>query len=477
MVECKSTPKLALLQRQCKEAKIPVMIVFEGWEAAGKGTMISRLIAPLDPRGFQVFTVQRASEEENLRPFMWRFWTKTPAKGRINILDRSWYRGLLEDKPLLLAKDESIQSEQIMNFEKELTSDGMVLMKFFLHISKEEQKKRFEKLEETKGTSWRVNKDDWKQNKEYKQQLVIFGNMITKTDTDFAPWNIVEATDREYAAVKIMTRVIERLSETLKKKEVAATTIDIDEMKTIKDELKLDALSKVDLTLSLEKDEYKRRLKELQTKLSKLHYEMYKRRIPVVLAFEGWDAAGKGGAIKRVTEKLDPRGYEVNPVAAPNDIEKAHHYLWRFWNAMPKSGHLAVFDRTWYGRVMVERIEVFCKEEEWKRAYKEIKDMEENLTNAGCIVLKLWLNIDKEEQLRRFNERENNIEKKWKITDEDWRNREKWDLYETAVNEMIVKTSTMNAPWIVVEGNSKYYARIKVLESVVQALEERMKNK
>ena len=196
-----------------------------------------------------------------------------------------------------------------------------------------------------------------------------------------------------------------------------------------------------------------------------------------MLGFEGWDAGGKGGAIKRLTAKMDARGYAVNPTASPNDIEKAHHYLWRFWRAMPKAGHIAIFDRTWYGRVMVERIEGFCTKEEWKRAYKEINDMEKDLCDAGAIVIKFWMHIDKDEQERRFRERQENPEKQWKITEEDWRNREKWDLYEDAVNEMLLRTSTDYAPWVVVEGNDKYYARIKVLKTVVDAIEDRLKEK
>ena len=193
--------------------------------------------------------------------------------------------------------------------------------------------------------------------------------------------------------------------------------------------------------------------------------------------FEGWDAAGKGGAIKRLTEKMDARGYVVNPTAAPNDLEKAHHYLWRFWKNMPKDGHIAIFDRTWYGRVMVERIEGFCTQEEWKRAYKEINDMEKDLADAGAVVLKFWMQIDKKEQEKRFRQRQENPEKQWKITEEDWRNREKWEQYEEAVNEMLIRTSTEYAPWIVVEGNDKYYARLKVLETVIDALEKRISKK
>ena len=234
-------------------------------------------------------------------------------------------------------------------------------------------------------------------------------------------------------------------------------------------------LDAVDLSKSLTKSVYKKELVDLQKRMALLHSELYRRRIPVVIGFEGWDAGGKGGAIHRLTKTMDPRGYEVIPTAAPNDIEKAHHYLWRFWNHMPKAGHVAIFDRTWYGRVMVERIEGFCTEDEWRRAYNEINRMEAQLADAGAIVLKFWLHIDKAEQKKRFEERMENPNKQWKITDEDWRNREKWDEYTKAVDEMILRTSTTYAPWIVVEGNDKLYARIKVLRTVVEAIEKRLK--
>lgn len=469
--------ELAVLQREAKTLNIPVMIIFEGWGASGKGTLINRLIHPLDPRGFKVYTIQKESEEEAMRPFLWRFWTKTPAKGRIHVFDRSWYSRVLKDRV-----DEKINKEQLQNsyneivsFEEQLSVDGTLIIKLFLHISRKEQKKRFEKLEKSQETSWRVTKEDWKHNRQYDDYINVYEDMLEKTDTSFAPWTIVEATDREYAAAKILSTVIEQLKNQIRDvKEKNKAQIEKTAEKASENPFKTSVLDGVDLTLSLSKEEYKKQLAVLQKKLASLHSQMYLKRIPVVLAFEGWDAGGKGGAIKRVTEPMDPRGYEVIPTASPNDIEKAHHYLWRFWNNMPKAGHMAIFDRTWYGRVMVERIEGFCTEDEWQRAYKEINQMEEHLHHAGAIILKFWMHIDKDEQERRFNERMSNPEKQWKITDEDWRNREKWDAYEEAVNEMIIRTSTTYAPWVIVEGNSKYYARIKVLETIVEALSKRL---
>ena len=253
----------------------------------------------------------------------------------------------------------------------------------------------------------------------------------------YAPWTIIEATDKNYAAMKILKSVTSRLEQAINdkaaRKAMKSPKKDIVD-KQSESRYQSGVLSGVDLSKSLTKEEYKTQIDKLQKRLEILHSEIYRLRIPVVLGFEGWDAGGKGGSIKRLTSHLDPRGYQVNPTAAPNDIEKKHHYLWRFWNRVPKAGHIAIFDRTWYGRVMVERIEGFCSEADWKRAYQEINEMEAHMANAGAVVLKFWLHIDKDEQERRFNDRMKNPEKQWKITDEDWRNREKWDQYEDAVN-------------------------------------------
>ncbi len=469
--------KLSVLQRQCKEAGIPVIIVFEGFGAAGKGTQINRLIQAMDPRGFSVYTSNKESEDERLHPFLWRYWTKIPAKGRFAIFDRSWYRRVLVDRFDKITKKEELPSafHDILSFERQLTDDGTVIIKFFLYISKEEQKKRFKLLEDSRETAWKVTEADWKRNKEYSEYLKINEEMLEKTDTDYAPWVIVEAMDKNYAALKIISSVTARLEKELEKK--AALTKSEKKAAKAVDKYKSGVLSGVDLSKALSNKEYKQKLDSLQKKMEILHSELYRLRIPVVICFEGWDAGGKGGAIKRLTSHMDPRGYQVNPTASPNDTEKAHHYLWRFWNNMPKAGHIAIFDRTWYGRVMVERIEGFCSEAEWKRAYQEINEMEEHLTNSGCIVLKFWLHIDRDEQERRFKERMENPAKQWKITDEDWRNREKWDEYEKAVDEMLVRTSTTYAPWEIVEANSKYYARVKVLKTVVEAMEKEIEKR
>ena len=469
--------KLGLLQRECKDAGIPVILVFEGMGAAGKGVQINRLIQALDPRGFDVYACDRPTEDEQMRPFLWRYWTKTPAKGRIAVFDRSWYRSVQVDRFDGLTPEDKLGDayQDILSFEKQLCDDGTVIMKFFLYIDKDEQKRRFKKLEGSKETSWRVTDEDWNRNKYFGRYLKMNEEMLEKTDTDYAPWVIIEAVDKDYAALKIASTVMDRLEYELEHSRPEEEKTAQGQEAKIRERFKNGVLSGIDLSKSLTEEEYKTRLKKLQKRLAELHSELYRLRIPVVIGFEGWDAGGKGGAIKRLTSNLDPRGYRVNPTAAPNDIEKVHHYLWRFWNSVPKAGHIAIFDRTWYGRVMVERIEGFCSEAEWRRAYQEINEMESHMANAGAVVLKFWLHIDKDEQERRFRERQANPAKQWKITDEDWRNREKWDQYEEAVNEMLIRTSTTYAPWIVVEGNDKRYARVKVLQTVVDALEKKIK--
>ena len=476
--------KIGRLQRECQKLKIPVMIAFEGYGASGKGVQIGELIQGLDPRGFQVYAVKNETEEEKMHPFLWRFWTKMPPKGRIAIYDSSWYRKVLIDRFDGMTRPDEVESafRSICSFEEQLTADGMVIIKIFLAIDKKEQKKRFEKLLSSKETAWRVSKGDLKRNKSFQKYQAINEEMLLRTDTDYAPWHIVEATDRRFATAKIYTIVVQMLENRIRevRESIENSGNRSDEspdisITTVADKrLRESVLTKTDLTLSYTKEEYKEKLEILQKKLKKLHGELYRKRIPVILGFEGWDAGGKGGAIKRLTQKMDPRGYVVHPTASPNDIEKSHHYLWRFWTDMPKAGHVTIFDRTWYGRVMVERIEGFCSKKEWQRAYKEINDMEYTLAQSGAIILKFWMQIDKDEQERRFKARQHNPEKQWKITDEDWRNREKWDQYEEAVNEMLIRTSSPYAPWVVVEGNCKYYARIKVLETVIRAIEEKL---
>ncbi|WP_461207557.1 polyphosphate:AMP phosphotransferase [Clostridium sp. DL1XJH146] len=469
--------KLPYLQRKAKELKIPIILVFEGWSASGKGTIINNLILPLDPRHFKVYTTDEPTEEERLRPFLWRFWTKTPLRGKIAIFDRSWYRRVLSERMDIKLDKKAVGKafEDIVNFERQLADDGNIILKFFMHIDKKEQEKRFIELQQSKATSWRITKDDWKDNKKYDEYVPLIEEMIDKTNKEYSSWTVVEANNVRFATIKVLEKTIEVLEEKIKRveeKTLQNNIISADESNT--KEVKKSILSSIDLTKKLEREEYKEKIKVYQKKIRQLEYKIYKKRIPVIILYEGWDAAGKGGNIKRLTKKMDPRGYEVIPIAAPSREELDHHYLWRFWKEVPKGGHITIFDRSWYGRVLVERVEGFCSETEWKRSYREINEMEKQFINFGAVIVKFWIHIDQDIQLQRFQERENNPEKQWKITDEDWRNREKYPQYEKAVNEMLLRTSTTTSPWTVIESNDKYYARVKALKTVIDAIETKL---
>ena len=286
-----------------------------------------------------------------------------------------------------------------------------------------------------------------------------------------APWYIVDAKSKKWTELQVLETLTQGIDIALDNRDMAVPLL-----QNVFPLERMPLLSEIPLDKTLDEETYRKELKHLKQRLGELHNRLYRKKVPVIIAYEGWDAAGKGGNIKRITSALDPRGYEVHPIASPEPHEKARHYLWRFWKNLPKGGHVAIFDRTWYGRVMVERIEGFATQDEWGRAYAEINEMEAQWAEYGTVIGKFWLQIDKDEQYKRFKEREQNPNKEWKITDEDWRNREKWDAYEAAVNEMLVRTSTDYAPWTIVEGNNKYYARLKVLKTVIEMFEKRLKD-
>ena len=482
--------KMEVLQQTVKEAGLPVIIVVEGWSASGKGKGIAKLIESLDPRNFKVHSTVAPTTEEKRKPFLWRHWSKIPVRGQLAIFDRSWYQDVL-----IAVEEDHITEEQILQradsiktFEKQLTDDGYLIIKLFLHISQKEQTKRLKSLASNKDTAWRVTEKDWKKNERYENYYNAFDGMLQYTNTEYAPWHVLSSHDKRFKTVEMYKVVVESIEEALKAKKVAETPVE--EVEENENEeiipvvastqffvenrfslVKMPKLSDINLDKMVEEERYKQVLKEKQKRLSVLHNRLYHEKVPVVIVYEGWDAGGKGGNIKRISEALDPRGYEVIPVAAPNKFEFDHHYLWRFWKQLPKTGHFGIYDRSWYGRLMVERIEGFCKEEDWKRAYQEINEFEKELHDWGAIILKFWLHISPEEQLARFTDRMNTPEKQWKITDEDWRNREKWPAYEEAVNDMIQYTSTDFAPWTIIEGNDKRFARLKAITTLIDTIE------
>ena len=464
--------QLGELHRKLHERKTPAIIVFEGWDAAGRGTLINELILRLDPRGFKVFANNTCHADSTAHPFLWQFWNTIPAAGKLMIYDKSWYDRVLSERIDGLSVPEKLAAtyDEIVSFERQLSDSGCILIKFFLHITRKEQKKRMEKLDQDPSTRWRVGEVEWRRHRKYDEYVEIIEETLSKTDRDCSPWVPIAAMDRRFAAVKICETIAQSFEQQLARLEQQPILKPSTELTETRQENSASILDRVAMLKEWKPDDYEKSMDRFGKKLHEMHYEAYKKKIPVLILFEGWDAAGKGGAIKRLVQHLDPRGYEVVPVAAPNDTEKSHHYLWRFWQAVPSAGRISVFDRTWYGRVLVERVEGFCLETEWRRAYREINEFEQQLTNYGAVVVKFWLHIDKDEQLRRFREREETPEKRWKITDEDWRNREKWDAYKVAVDEMLFRTSTRKAPWTVVAANSKEYARWLVLKTVTEAI-------
>ncbi len=481
--------KLSNLQHNVKNEKLGVLIVFEGWGAAGKGSILADVLLTLDPRNFKSRSMQRPTPDEQRKPFLWRHWLHLPDRGIMGIYDKSWYpeviTGLMEEHA---GREATLRRlSEINMFERQLADDGTLIIKIFLHIDQKEQKRRFDALEARKSTAWRVDTHDYRRNKNYDKFYKAYDEMLEITNTDSAPWHVVCAMDRRSALAEVYGLVVSNIEQALaEQKKAKAARAAEKELALSQTEkpvlhaggfslLRMPMLSEVPLTMCLQKDEYKKRLEACCKKMAKLHNLIYLNKIPVVIAYEGWDAAGKGGNIRRLTAALDPRGYEVVPIASPTPTELAHPFLWRFWAHLPKDGHIAIFDRTWYGRVLVERIEGFAAPDEWQRAYREINQFEQELVNWGAVVLKFWLQIDKDEQLRRFEARKDDPEKNWKLTDEDWRNREKWDVYEEAVNDMLRLTSTDKAPWTIVESQDKLYARIKVLETVIDAIESRLK--
>lgn len=466
----KSKNRLYDLQMKIKEHKLPVLVLFEGWSAAGKGSMIGKIIKNIDPRFFKVATMSAPTEEETRRPFLYRYMREIPEEGKFAFLDSGWMEQTAKDvlKGDLSGEDYEKQIESIRRFERQLTDNGYLVLKFFMQIDKEEQKTRMQKLLDKPDTSWRVTGFDKWQNEHYKKCEKVFDRYLKDTNLPTSPWYIIDAGNKKWAELQVLETLVSNIDTALQNQKHSVPI-----PQNVFPLVKMPKLSEVDLSDKfIDEKEYQQKLKVLQSRLGELHNRLYRKRVPVIITYEGWDAAGKGGNIKRVTGALDPRGYEVHPIASPEPHEKARHYLWRFWTRLPKDGHIAVFDRTWYGRVMVERLEGFCSENDWKRAYNEINEFEKELHDWGAVIIKFWVQIDKDTQLERFTERQNNPEKQWKITDEDWRNREKWDQYEMAVDEMLKKTSTTYAPWHILESVDKKYARIKALKIIIKELEK-----
>jgi len=458
-----------------KGRNIPVMVIVSGADCAGKGEFVHRLNEWLDPRGVDTHAFSQSSDEEKARPRFWRFWRALPARGRIAIFFGSWYSEPMVQRVYREIKASELDGEldRIAFFEKMLVDDGALIIKLWFHLSKKEQGWRLKQLLRDPYTRHRVRPADRKNFKLYGRFIKTSERTIRRTDSASCPWHLIEANDRRYRELTAGRIILESLQTRLKDggagktqpagPEPAARRARAKSGETI--------LDHVDLSQKLSDRRYGEELEKYQGRLTRLTWAAHVKKISTVAVFEGWDAAGKGSAIRRVTEAIDPRLYRIIPVAAPTDEERAHHYLWRFWRRLPQAGMVAIFDRSWYGRVLVERVEKFAAEEEWKRAYLEINDFEEQLADRDMALAKFWIHISKAEQLRRFKERQDIEFKRYKITGEDWRNRKKWDAYKEAINEMVAHTSTEFAPWTVVAGNDKHFARVQILKTLCGALE------
>lgn len=475
----KEVPRLreALLNAQfelAQQKKFPVIILVGGVDGAGKGETVNLLNEWMDPRHIQVNAMGEMSDEERERPAMWRFWRELPPKGKIGVFFGSWYTAPIVQRVLKQSGAAALNQhiEQINRFEKMLTDEGALVLKFWFHLSKEAQRKRLKALEKDPKTRWRVTKLDWERFKLYDRFRKVSEHTLRETSTAEAPWIVVEGSDPRYRGLTVGKTVLDAI-----RKKLANSTrpqaVKVAPLQTAIDQL--DVLDTLDMSQKIAKKKFDAELEKYQGKLNLLTRDPRFRKISVIAVFEGSDAAGKGGAIRRITGALDARHYRIVPVAAPTEEERAQPYLWRFWRHVPRIGRFTIFDRSWYGRVLVERVEKFCTEADWMRAYGEINDFEEQLVTSGTVVVKFWLAITKDEQLRRFKEREKTGYKRFKITEEDWRNRKKWDDYVRAVCDMVDRTSTEIAPWTLVEANDKNFARIKILKTLCERIEAALK--
>jgi len=455
-------------QSRLRAAGFSVVVLVNGAEASGKSETVNILHEWLDARFLVSQSYTEPSEEERAHPANWRYWMWLPPAGRIGVFSGGWYTEPLVDRVWATTSEAELQEQctRINAFERTLVDGGTLFVKLWFHIGKKAQRRRLKELESRKVTRYRVTKQDWRNHERFDAFVKVTEQVISQTSTSHAPWHVVDAEDARYRSVAAARLLLEALETRLSQRRaphLAERLPPIDDPVTV--------LDRLDLTLSLAKPDSEAAVLRLQSRLNQLVRRLQKREKSAILVFEGPDAAGKGGAIRRITWALDARSYRLIPIAAPTDEERAHHYLWRFWRHLPRQGRLTIFDRSWYGRVLVERVEGFASEPDWQRAYQEINEFEHELQQSGVILLKFWLHISAEEQLRRFEERRRNPAKRYKITAEDYRNREQANQYEAAAAEMLARCSPPGARFTLVEANDKRFARVKVLQAVCDQLE------
>jgi polyphosphate:AMP phosphotransferase len=453
------------------KAGFPVLIIIGGVDGAGKGETLNVLHEWMDPRHIVTTAFGEMSDEERERPRMWRYWRALPPKGRIGILFGGWHSNPILDRVAgKIREDELVRAaERIVRLERMLVDEGTLVLKFWFHLSKRAQKARLTALQADRKTRWRITDTDWARFKLYDRFRKISELAVRRTSTAHAPWTIVEGSDPNYRYLAVGRAIAEALERRLADERSAAAMRPEPPPAAPLDGRTV--LSTLDYGLALPRKDYLRALEKHQGALNLLTRQRKFLRRSAIVVFEGMDAAGKGGAIRRTVWALDARHYRVIPIAAPTEEERAQPYLWRFWRYLPRLGRVTIFDRSWYGRVLVERVEGFCAEADWMRAYGEINDFEQQLAEAGGVVVKFWLTITPEEQLARFGAREASAFKSFKITPEDWRNREKAADYDRAVCDMVDRTNTAFAPWVLVPANDKYFARIMVLRTLCERIE------
>ena len=469
-------PKLreALLNAQfdlSESGRGPVLLVISGVEGGGRGETANKLTEWMDPRHIRVLAFGPPTPEEKAHPPAWRYWRALPPKGKLGIFMNAWYNELLAARIRGDIGKERLEARMasIRQHERMLTDEGLVLLKFWIHLSKSAQKERMRELAENPLTRWRVTRDDRTRARVYAKSHDLWEQLLRETSIAEAPWYVVEGADERYRNLTVGKILLEALERTIAKKKAKPTHTPKPLAPAVLDNVKL--IRDLDLTQKVSEKKYEKGVERFQGELARLTRSRKFDEESLILVFEGADAAGKGGAIRRVTAALDARQYLIVPVAAPSEEERSHPYLWRFWRHVPAKGGIVIFDRSWYGRVLVERVEGYATPAEWMRAYDEINQFEEQLVDAGAIVVKFWLQISMAEQLRRFRERERTAFKRFKITPDDWRNRKKWGAYEAAVGDLVDRTSTEIAPWTLVEAEDKYFARLKIFKTIVKRLE------
>lgn len=455
-------------QRKLEDASRPIIVIIAGVDGAGKGQAIQMLNEWLDPRDLSTHSFWDLSDEASQRPLSWRYWDALPRRGKITIWFGGWYAAPLIDSVHGRLTPEGLEEEMhdIENQELALARDGALVLKFWFHLSKSEQEKRLRDLYERPNEHWRAMGDDWKHLSLYERFESAAATIMERTHKPARPWFFVPSADLYERNLTFATLLLEAFG-------WAGNKRSLGESRPVASyvESPYRALASVDLEQRLTREIYEKRLVDSQARLHRLFWTAYEKKVSTVLAFEGWDAAGKGGAIRRVTAAIDPRLFRIVQVGPPTVEEHSYHYLWRFWRDLPRDGRITIFDRSWYGRVLVERVEGFATDEEWQRAYREINEFEKELVNHGTVFLKFWLHISKEKQLARFRSREEIPYKQHKITEEDWRNREHWDKYEVAVNDMVAYTNSEEASWTLIAGNNKRFARIQTIEQICKQLE------